>query len=48
MRFENVYVLAADGSTVGSAEGTKRDVASALVDHVVGLRRASSEAVSRR
>jgi phosphopantothenoylcysteine decarboxylase/phosphopantothenate--cysteine ligase len=43
-----VTFLAADGSTVGSAEGSKRDVAAALVDQVLALRHASSEAVSRR
>lgn len=43
-----VTFLAPDGSTVGSAEGSKRDVAAALVDQVVALRHASSEAVSRR
>jgi phosphopantothenoylcysteine decarboxylase/phosphopantothenate--cysteine ligase len=43
-----VTFLAADGSTVGSAEGSKRDVAVALVDQVLALRHASSEAVSRR
>ncbi|ACZ21732.1 Phosphopantothenate-cysteine ligase /Phosphopantothenoylcysteine decarboxylase [Sanguibacter keddieii DSM 10542] len=43
-----VTFLAADGSTLGSAEGSKRDVAAALVDQVLALRHASSEAVSRR
>ena len=43
-----VTFLAADGSSVGSAEGTKRDVAAALLDQVLALRHASGEAVSRR
>lgn len=43
-----VTFLSADGSVVGSAEGSKRDVAAALVDQVLALRHASSEAVSRR
>ena len=43
-----VTFLAADGSAVGSAEGTKRDVAAALLDQVLALRHASGEAVSRR
>ena len=43
-----VTFLGPDGATLGSAEGSKRDVAAALVDQVLALRRASSDAVSPR